>query len=140
MVITFLPKSKHLLFSWAPKSLQMMTAAMKLKDACSLEEKLWPPRQRIKRQRHYFVHKDLSSQSYGFSNSQVWMWQLDYKESWALRNWCSWTGCYDWNYLKFYSFFCHFWELYFCQICVFHHNYHNYCHKDVYCFPYSFSA
>ena len=38
-------------FSWAWKSLQMLTAAMKLKDACSLEEKLWPTRQHIKKQR-----------------------------------------------------------------------------------------
>ena len=49
------------------------------------------PRQHIKKQRHYFADKDLSSQSYGFSNSQVWMWELDYKESWVLKNWCFWT-------------------------------------------------
>ena len=66
----------------APKSLQMVTAAMKLKDACSLEEKLYA-RQHIKKQRHYFANKGLSGQSYGFSSSHVWMWQLDYKESWA---------------------------------------------------------
>ena len=48
------------------------------------------PRQHIKKQRHYFADKDLSSQSYGFSSSHVWMWELDYKESWALKNWCSW--------------------------------------------------
>ena len=41
------------------------------------------PRQHIKKQRHYFTKKGLSSQSYGFSSSHVWMWQLDYKESWA---------------------------------------------------------
>ena len=40
-------------FWGAPKSLQMLTAAMKLKDACSLEEKLWKPRQHIKKQRHH---------------------------------------------------------------------------------------
>ena len=45
------------LFGGAPKSLQMVTAAMKLKDACSLEEKLWQPRQHIKKQRHYFPKK-----------------------------------------------------------------------------------
>ena len=45
----------------------------------------------IQKQRHYFANKDLSSQSYGFSNSHVWMWVLDYKESWALKNWCFWT-------------------------------------------------
>ena len=38
-----------------------------------------------------FANKGLSSQSYGFSNSHVWMWELDYKESWALKNWCFWT-------------------------------------------------
>ena len=42
----------------------------------------------IKKQRHYLADKGLSSQSYGFSNSDVWMWELDHKESWALKNWC----------------------------------------------------
>ena len=49
------------------------------------------PRQHIKKQRHYFVNKGPSSQSYGFSSSHIWMWELDYKESWALKNWCFWT-------------------------------------------------
>ena len=49
------------------------------------------PRQHIKKQRHYFANKGLSSQSYGFSGSHVWMWELDYKESWSLKNWCLWT-------------------------------------------------
>ena len=44
--------------------------------------------QPIKKQRHYFADKGPSSQSYGFSNSYVWMWELDYKESWAPKNWC----------------------------------------------------
>ena len=53
------------IFLGAPKSLQMVTAAMKLKDACSLEEKLWPTRQHIKKQRHYyFAKKGPSSQGY----------------------------------------------------------------------------
>ena len=47
------------------------------------------PRQHIKKQRHYFVNKVLSSQGYGFSSSHVWMW--DYKESWAPKNGCFWT-------------------------------------------------
>ena len=38
-----------------------------------------------------FANKGLSSQSYGCSSSHVWMWELDYKESWALKNWCFWT-------------------------------------------------
>ena len=45
----------------------------------------------ILKNRHYFTNKGLSSESYGFSNSHVWMWELDYKESWALKNWCFWT-------------------------------------------------
>ena len=49
------------------------------------------PRQHIKKQRHYFADKSPSSQSYGFSSSHVWMWEVDYKESWALKNWCFWT-------------------------------------------------
>ena len=49
------------------------------------------PRQLIKKQRHYFANKGLSSQSQGFSSSHIWMWESDYKESWALKNWCFWT-------------------------------------------------
>ena len=62
-----------------------------LKDACSLEEKFDQPRQHINKQRHYFANRGPSSQSYGFSCSHVWMWELDCKESWTLRNWCFWT-------------------------------------------------
>ena len=49
------------------------------------------PRQHIKKQRHYFANKGPSSQSYGFSSSHVWMWELEHKEGWALKNWCFWT-------------------------------------------------
>ena len=48
-------------------------------------------RQHIKKQRLYFSYKGPSSQSYGFSSSHVWMWELDYKESWVLKNWCFWS-------------------------------------------------
>ena len=60
----------------------MVIAAMKLRDADSLES-YDQPRQHIKKQRHYFVNKDPSSQSYGFSSTHVWMTteELDYKES-----------------------------------------------------------
>ena len=50
------------------------------------------PTQHIKKQRHYFANKGPSSQSYGFSSSGVWMWELDYKESWVPKNWCFWTA------------------------------------------------
>ena len=46
------------------------------------------PRQHIKKQKHHFANKGPSSQSYGFSSNQVWMWELDHKESWAPKNWC----------------------------------------------------
>ena len=49
------------------------------------------PRQHIKKQRHYFANKGWSSQSFGFSSSHIWMWELDYKESWAPKNWSFWT-------------------------------------------------
>ena len=52
---------------------------------------MWFPRQHIKKQRHYSVDKGPSSQSYCFSSSLVWMWELDHKERWAPKNWCFWT-------------------------------------------------
>ena len=45
----------------------------------------------FKKQRHYFVNKSPSSQGFGSSSGHVWMWELDSKESWALKNWCFWT-------------------------------------------------
>ena len=64
---------------------------MKLKDVCSWKKSYDQPRQHIKKQRHYFANKSLFSQSYGFSTSHVWLWELDYKESWVPKNWCVWT-------------------------------------------------
>ena len=58
-------------FFWAPKSLEMVTAAMKLKDASSLEEKLCQPRWHIKKQRQYFANKGPFCQSFGFSSSHI---------------------------------------------------------------------
>ena len=76
----------------APKSLQMVTAAMKLKDTLIPWKKTYDkPRQLIKKQRHYFANKGPSSQSYGFSSGHVWMWELDCEESWVLKNWCFWA-------------------------------------------------
>ena len=76
-------KQWQILFSWAPKSLRTVTAAMILKDACFLEKSYDKPRQHIKKQRQHFANKGPSSQSCGFSSSHVWMWGLDHKESWA---------------------------------------------------------
>ena len=63
---------------------------MKLKDA-PWKKSCDQPRQHIKKQRNYIANRGLSSQSYGFSSSHVWMWELDYKESWTPKNWCFWT-------------------------------------------------
>ena len=69
----------------------MVTAAMKLKDAYPWKESYDQPRQHIEKQRHYFIKKGPSSQGYGFSSGQVWIWELNYKENWAPKNWCFWT-------------------------------------------------
>ena len=63
---------------------------MKLKEIAPWPKSYDQPRQLIKKQRHCFANKTLSSQSYGFSTSHVWMCELDHKESWALKNWCFW--------------------------------------------------
>ena len=73
------------------KSLQMVTAAMKLKMLAPWKESYDQPIQHIKKQRHYFANKGPSNQSYGFSSSHVWMWDLNFTESWAPKNWCFWT-------------------------------------------------
>ena len=89
------------LFSWAPKSLWMVTAAKKLKDACFLKRRYDQPRQHIKKQRHYFADKGPSRQSYDFSSSHIWMlwhltgsWTIKKTEHWrrdAFELWC-WRG------------------------------------------------
>ena len=55
------------------------------------EKRYDQPEQHIKKQRRYFANKGPSSQSYDFSSNHVWMWELDYKESWVSKNWCFWT-------------------------------------------------
>ena len=82
--------SERLFWGGVLKSLQMVTATMKLKDTF-WKKSYDQPRQHIKKQRHYFANKGLSSQSYGFSSSHGWMWELDYKERWMPKNWCFWT-------------------------------------------------
>ena len=77
------------LFSWAPKSL--LTAAITLEDACSLEGKLWSNQDSILKSRDITLSTKVRLVKAGFSSGHVWMWELDYKESWALKNWCFWT-------------------------------------------------
>ena len=55
------------------------------------EESYDQSRQLIKKQRHYFANKSPSCRTYGFSSSDVWMWELDYEGSWVPKNWCFWT-------------------------------------------------
>ena len=77
------------LFTWAPKSLWTVTAARKLKELLAPWKKSNDkPRQHIKKQRHFFAYKGPQSQRYGFSSSHVWMWELDNKKGWVLKNWC----------------------------------------------------
>ena len=83
-------KQWQTLYFWAAKSLQMVTAAMNLKDA-PWKKSYDQPRQHIRWQRHYLANKGPSSQGYGFSSSHVWMWDLDHRESWALKSWFFWT-------------------------------------------------
>ena len=73
--------SGRLYFFGLQKSLQMVTAAMKLKDAAPWKKNCDQPRQHIKKQRHYFAIKGPSSQGYGFTSSDVWICELNYKES-----------------------------------------------------------
>ena len=69
------------LFFWAPKSLHMVTAAIKLKDIYSLEESYDQPRQHIKKQRHYFANNGLSVKAMVFPVVMYECEELDYKES-----------------------------------------------------------
>ena len=67
---------------------------MKLKDTL-WKESYVQPRLLIEKQRNYFVNKSPSSQDYGFSSGHVWMWELDSKESWMLKNWYFWTVVWE---------------------------------------------
>ena len=84
-------KQWQILFWGAPKSPWTVATATNLKMLVPWKESYDKARQHIKKQKHHFVNKDPSSQSYNFSSSHVWMWELDYKESWVLKNWCFWN-------------------------------------------------
>ena len=81
-------KQWQILFSWAPKSVWMVTAAMDLEDAPWKKSYDKPTGQHIKKQRRHFANKSPHSQSYGFSRSHVRMCKLDHREGWAPKNWC----------------------------------------------------
>ena len=83
-------KQWQTLFSWAPKSLQVMTAAMKL-GYLLLGRKAMTNLDSVLKSRDIPFLTKVSCQSYGVFISNVWMWELDYKESWEPKNWCFWT-------------------------------------------------
>ena len=75
----------------SPQYCKVINFQLKKKRLAPWKKSYDLPRQHIKKQRHYFADQVPPSQSHGFSSSHVWMWELDYKESWALKNWCFWT-------------------------------------------------
>ena len=84
-------KQWQTVFLWAPNHCRWWLQPWHKKTLTPWKKSYDQPRQHIKKQRHYFTNKGLSNQSYGFSSSHVWMWELDYTESWVSKNWCFWT-------------------------------------------------
>ena len=85
-------KQWQTLYSWAPKITEVCDFSHEIKRHLLLGRKTMTNLDRIlEKQRHYFAHKSLYSQRYGFSNSHVWIWDLDNNKGWALKNWCFWT-------------------------------------------------
>ena len=84
-------KQWQTLFSWLQNHCRWWLQPWNEKTPAPWKKSYDKSRQHIKKQRHYFANKGLSSQSYGFSSSHVWMWELDHKESWVPKNWCFWT-------------------------------------------------
>ena len=80
---------------WGEKWKQWQTYFLGLQNHCRwwlqpCKKRYDKPRQHIKKQRHLFADKGLHSQSYSFSRIHVWIWELDRKKAWTLRNWCFW--------------------------------------------------
>ena len=86
--------SDRLYFGGLQKSLQMATAAMKLKHLL-LRRKVMANLDSKLKSRDITANKGPSSQSYGFSSSHVWMWDLGHKEIWAPKNWCFWIVMFE---------------------------------------------
>ena len=86
--------------------LQSLQAEWRVPPWCSYRNPCFPhkwktwlfindkPGQHIKKQRHHSANKSLSSQSYGFSSGEIWMWELDRKEGWESKNWCFCIMCW----------------------------------------------
>ena len=84
-------KTERLYFGGLQNNCRWWLQPWNLKALAPWKESYDQPRQHIKKQRHYIANRGPSSRSYGFPRSHVWMWELDYKESWVPKNWCSWT-------------------------------------------------
>ena len=85
-------KKWQTLFSWAPKSLQMVTAAMKLKDTCPLKDGSMTNLDSVLKSRDIILLTKVHIvKAMVFSSSHVCMWELDHKEGWELKNWGFWT-------------------------------------------------
>ena len=84
-------KQWQTLFSWTPKITVDDDCSHEIKRHFLLERKAMTSLDSILKSRDYFANKSPSSQSYGFSSSHIWMWELEYKECWALKNWCFWN-------------------------------------------------
>ena len=76
---------------WGSKITADGDCSHEIKRCLLLGRKVMTNLDRILKSRDYLANKDPSNQSYDFSSSQVWIWEWDYKESWALKNWCFWT-------------------------------------------------
>ena len=81
-------KQWQTLFWGVSKSLRWWLQPWNKKTLAPWKENYDKSRQDIKKQTHHFVNKGLYSQSYGFSSSYVWMWELDHIEDWKPKNWC----------------------------------------------------
>ena len=79
------------LYFWGSKISADGDCSHEIKRCLLLGRKAMTNLDSILKSRHYFANKVLSSQSYGFSSSHVWLWMLDHKESWVQKNWCFWT-------------------------------------------------
>ena len=84
-------KQRYTLFFGAPKSLQMVIEAMQLKNACSLEENFMTNLDSIFKSRDITLPTKVHLVKAMVSPVVIWLWELDYKESWVLKNWCFWT-------------------------------------------------
>ena len=81
-------KERQTLFSWAPKITVDGDNSRKVKRHLLLGRKAMTNLDSVFKQRHHFADKGPYSQSYSFSNSHIWMWELDHKKGWELKNWC----------------------------------------------------